>query len=30
LQVIEELAGALVVEIVGGEAAEELSGDGEG
>jgi hypothetical protein len=30
LQVIEELAGALVVEIVGGDAAEDLCGDGEG
>lgn len=30
LQVVEELAGALFVEIVGGDAAEELGGDGEG
>jgi hypothetical protein len=29
LQVVEELASALVVEIVGGDAAEELGGDGE-
>jgi len=30
LQVVEEFAGALVVEIVGGDAAKELRGDGEG